>query len=984
MAESAKLRLNKVLRELNISLDRAVEHLSSKGFDIEARPTTKITSEVYNVLLDEFQTDRSKKVASKEVGEEKRKEKEAIRQELEKENEVKRQKQLEEEQVVIRARATLSGPKTVGKIDLGDKKKDDATKARKEDKPLDKASEPVQELEDKPKPEPKEKAVEKAVEKAPAKEEKTPAKEEKAKEVKTTVADTKKEEEPIAETPEKPVAPVKDTKTEEVKKPETPKPLETPKSQVKTKKVIIDDEVVDSEQIKTNYTKLSGPNFTGEKIDLSQFNKPKKKKETKDDPAKKGAKTTSSTDDKKKRRRRISKDNKDTRPNNNNTGTGGNRFNKDNNRNNRRKGGAATRRPVEKVEPTEEEVQKQVRETLEKLQGKASKSKGAKYRREKRDFHKQKTEQDLAQQEAESKTLRVTEFVTVSELATLIDVPVTKIISACMSLGMMVTMNQRLDAETLTIIADEFGYEVEFITIDLEEGEELKVDAPEDLESRAPVVTVMGHVDHGKTSLLDYIREENVIAGESGGITQHIGAYGVTLKNGQKITFLDTPGHEAFTAMRARGAQVTDMAIIVIAADDDVMPQTKEAISHAQAAGIPIVFAINKVDKPTANVDKIKEGLANMNLLVEDWGGKIQSQDISAKTGAGVAELLEKVLLEAELLELKANPNKNAVGAVVEAYLDKGRGYVSTVLVQGGTLKIGDYMLAGTHSGKVKAMQDERGNNIPEAGPSTPISVLGLDGAPQAGDKFNVYEDEKEAKQIAAKRTQLQREQSVRTQRHITLDEIGRRIALGEFKELNIILKGDVDGSVEALTDSFQKLSTEEIHINIIHKAVGPITESDVLLATASDAIIIGFNVRPMGNARSIADKEEIDIRTYSIIYDAINDLKDAMEGMLSPELKEEITGTAEIRETFKISKVGTIAGCMITDGKVYRNSEIRLIRDGVVIYTGELLSLKRFKDDVKEVSKGYDCGLQIKNYNDIQVGDIVESFREVEVKKKL
>ncbi|WP_417363770.1 translation initiation factor IF-2 [Galbibacter sp.] len=984
MAESAKLRLNKVLRELNISLDRAVEHLSSKGFDIEARPTTKITSEVYNVLLDEFQTDRSKKVASKEVGEEKRKEKEAIRQELEKENEVKRQKQLEEEQVVIRARATLSGPKTVGKIDLGDKKKDDATKARKEDKPLDKASEPVQELEDKPKPEPKEKAVEMAVEKAPAKEEKTPAKEEKAKEVKTTVADTKKEEEPIAKTPEKPVAPVKDTKTEEVKKPETPKPLETPKSQVKTKKVIIDDEVVDSEQIKTNYTKLSGPNFTGEKIDLSQFNKPKKKKETKDDPAKKGAKTTSSTDDKKKRRRRISKDNKDTRPNNNNTGTGGNRFNKDNNRNNRRKGGAATRRPVEKVEPTEEEVQKQVRETLEKLQGKASKSKGAKYRREKRDFHKQKTEQDLAQQEAESKTLRVTEFVTVSELATLIDVPVTKIISACMSLGMMVTMNQRLDAETLTIIADEFGYEVEFITIDLEEGEELKVDAPEDLESRAPVVTVMGHVDHGKTSLLDYIREENVIAGESGGITQHIGAYGVTLKNGQKITFLDTPGHEAFTAMRARGAQVTDMAIIVIAADDDVMPQTKEAISHAQAAGIPIVFAINKVDKPTANVDKIKEGLANMNLLVEDWGGKIQSQDISAKTGAGVAELLEKVLLEAELLELKANPNKNAVGAVVEAYLDKGRGYVSTVLVQGGTLKIGDYMLAGTHSGKVKAMQDERGNNIPEAGPSTPISVLGLDGAPQAGDKFNVYEDEKEAKQIAAKRTQLQREQSVRTQRHITLDEIGRRIALGEFKELNIILKGDVDGSVEALTDSFQKLSTEEIHINIIHKAVGPITESDVLLATASDAIIIGFNVRPMGNARSIADKEEIDIRTYSIIYDAINDLKDAMEGMLSPELKEEITGTAEIRETFKISKVGTIAGCMITDGKVYRNSEIRLIRDGVVIYTGELLSLKRFKDDVKEVSKGYDCGLQIKNYNDIQVGDIVESFREVEVKKKL
>lgn len=969
MAESAKLRLNKVLRELNISLDRAVEHLSSKGFDIEARPTTKITNEVYNVLLDEFQTDKSKKVASKEVGEEKRKEKEAIRQEVEKENELKRQKQLEDEQEVIRAKAMLSGPKTVGKIDLGEKKKDDVTKAPEKEKPVDKASEPVQELEAKPKSEEKEATKE------------APAKEKKEEEVKTPKAEPKKEEKPVAKTPENPAAPVKETKPEEVKKPEVfKKPVEKPKSPNETKKVVVDDEVVDSEQIKTKYTKLSGPNFTGEKIDLSQFNKPKKKKETKEDPNKKSAKTTSSTDDKKKRRRRISKDNKDSRPNNNNNT--GNRFNKDNNRNRRK--GTANKRPVEKVEPTEEEVQKQVRETLEKLQGKASKSKGAKYRREKRDFHKQKTEQELAQQEAESKTLRVTEFVTVSELATLIDVPVTKIISACMSLGMMVTMNQRLDAETITIIADEFGYEVEFIKVDLEDAEEERVDAPEDLEPRAPIVTVMGHVDHGKTSLLDYVREENVIAGESGGITQHIGAYGVTLKNGQKITFLDTPGHEAFTAMRARGAQVTDMAIIVIAADDDVMPQTKEAISHAQAAGIPIVFAINKVDKQTSNPDKIKESLAGMNLLVEDWGGKIQSQDISAKTGLGVPELLEKVLLEAELLELTANPNKSAVGAVVEAYLDKGRGYVSTVLVQGGTLKIGDYILAGTHSGKVKAMQDERGNNIPEAGPSTPISVLGLDGAPQAGDKFNVYEDEKEAKQIAAKRTQLQREQSVRTQRHITLDEIGRRIALGDFKELNIILKGDVDGSVEALTDSFQKLSTEEIHINIIHKAVGPITESDVLLATASDAIIIGFNVRPMGNARSIADKEEIDIRTYSIIYDAINDLRDAMEGMLSPELKEEITGTAEIRETFKISKVGTIAGCMVTDGKIYRNSGIRLIRDGVVIFTGELLSLKRFKDDVKEVSKGYDCGLQVKNYNDIQIGDIVESFREVEVKKKL
>ena len=587
-------------------------------------------------------------------------------------------------------------------------------------------------------------------------------------------------------------------------------------------------------------------------------------------------------------------------------------------------------------------------------------------------------------QDAESKLLKVTEFVTVSEIATMMDVPVTQIISACMSLGMMVTMNQRLDAETLTIVADEFDYSVEFITADIEESIQVEEDAPEDLTNRAPIVTVMGHVDHGKTSFLDYVRKENVIAGESGGITQHIGAYSVTLENGQQITFLDTPGHEAFTAMRARGTQVTDLAIIVIAADDDIMPQTKEAISHAQAAGVPIVFAINKIDRPTANPDKIKEGLAQMNLLVEDWGGKIQSHDISAKTGDGVNELLEKVLLEAELLELKANPNKVANGTVVEAFLDKGRGYVSTILVQGGTLKIGDYLLAGQCSGKVKAMHDERGNKIKEAGPATPISILGLDGAPQAGDKFNVFDDEREAKGIASKRTQLQREQSVRTQRHITLDEIGRRIALGDFKELNVILKGDVDVEVEDLTDAVLKVLTDEIQVNIIQKGVGAITESDVLLASASDAIIIGFNVRPMGNARQIADKEEIDIRMYSIIYAAINDLKDAMEGMLSPEMKEEITGTAEIRETFKISKIGTIAGCMVISGKIYKDSGIRLIREGVVVYTGELSSLKRFKDDAKEVAKGYDCGMQIKNYNDIKENDVIECFREIAIKKKL
>ncbi len=884
MAEVKTMRLSKVLREFNISLDRAVEYLSSKGYEVEARPTTKITDEEYEVLFNEFQTDKSKKVASKEVGEEKRKEKEELRIAREKELEEKEKKAASR---VIKAEAKLDGPKQVGKIEL------EKSKAAKKEEAVE------------------EEPVEKAAEK------KTPAKK-KAKPV-------AKKAETVEEAPQE--VPVE-------AKEEGPDPV-----------------------VETNYKKLDGPNFTGETIDLSKFKKPEKKKPEKKEDEKK---------EKRGRRRRISKEPA--------KGNGNQRDNK----------GRRGRSNVPKEEPSEEEVQKQVRETLEKLQGKSSKGKGAKYRREKRDSHRQKTEDDLAQQEAASTVLKVTEFVTVSEVATMMDVPVTQVISACMSLGMMVTMNQRLDAETLTIVADEFGYEVEFVTADIEESFQVVKDAPEDLEPRAPIVTVMGHVDHGKTSLLDYIREENVIAGESGGITQHIGAYGVTLENGEKITFLDTPGHEAFTAMRARGAQVTDLAIIVIAADDDIMPQTKEAISHAQAAGVPIVFAINKVDKPTANPEKIKEGLANMNLLVEDWGGKIQSHDISAKTGEGVKELLEKVLLEAELLELKANPNRTANGTVVEAFLDKGRGYVSTILVQAGTLNIGDYVLAGQHSGKVKAMQDERGKKIKAAGPSTPVSILGLDGAPQAGDKFNVFEDEREAKDIANKRMQLQREQSVRTQRHITLDEIGRRIALGEFKELNIILKGDVDGSVEALTDSFLKLSTEEIQVNIIHKGVGAITESDVLLASASDAIIIGFNVRPMGNARQIADKEEIDIRTYSIIYDAINDLKDAMEGMLSPVMKEEVTGTAEIRETFKISKVGTIAGCMVLSGKIFRNSGIRLIREGVVVFTGELDSLKRFKDDVKEVSKGYDCGIQIKNYNDIKEGDIIEAFQEVAVKKKL
>ena len=883
MADQPSIRLNKVLRELNISLDRAVEYLNLKGIEIDARPTTKITTEVYTVLLDEFETDKSKKVASHEIGEEKRKEKESLRI-IQEKKEQERLDQIAKREEMKTNRVAVEKPKTLGKINL--------------------------EALNKPKPAKK--------------------------------ADEKKPETTLETTSVEPALSASPSKEEEKKEVKATQPIVSSS----------ENEPQENETLKTQYQKLSGPKKTGQTINLEEVNEKEKTVE----------------DARKRKRKRISKDVKPSKPTNTNTN---------------RKRGTRPAAP-QKEEPSDEEVQKQIRETLEKLQGKSSKSKGAKYRRDKRSQHRQKSEEELAQIEAESKVLKVTEFITVGEVATMMGVSSTEIISTCMTLGIMVTMNQRLDAETLSIVAEEFGYEVSFEKTELEENIEEEEDSAEDLSPRAPIVTVMGHVDHGKTSLLDYIRKENVIAGESGGITQHIGAYGVTLENKQKIAFLDTPGHEAFTAMRARGAQVTDIAIIVVAADDDIMPQTKEAISHAQAAGVPIVFAINKIDKPNANPDKIKEALAGMNLMIEDWGGKVQSQDISALQGTGVYELLEKVLLEAELLELKANPNRKAKGTVVEAFLDKGRGYVSTILVQNGTLKMGDYILAGKQSGKVKAIFNERGVSLDQALPATPVSILGLDGAPQAGDTFQVLEDEREAKQIAAKRTQLVREQSVRTQRHITLDEIGRRIALGEFKELNIILKGDVDGSVEALTDSLQKLSTGEIEVNIIHKGVGAITESDVLLASASDAIVIGFNVRPMGNARAIAEKEEIDIRSYSIIYDAINDVKDAMEGLLSPEIKEEVTGTVEIRETFKISKVGTIAGCMVTSGKIFRNSGIRIIREGVVVFSGDLVSLKRFKDDVKEVAKGYDCGLQIKNYNDIKIGDVLECFQEVAVKKSL
>ena len=743
--------------------------------------------------------------------------------------------------------------------------------------------------------------------------------------------------------------PAKDKTEDEVVEHKHEKPkAENPKLEKKEEPK--DNAPASSSVIRAKAGKLDGPKIVeGQKIDLAQF-KSKKKKPV----------ASSSNEETKKKRKRITK------------------------KVDPRKAARKNRvKKEQKVELTPEEIQKQVRENLAKLQG-GGKNKGAKIRREKRQARKEQEELDMLQQEEADKTIKVTEFVTTAELAQMMDVAPTQIISACFSLGMMVTQNQRLDAETLTIVAEEFGFAVEFVSAEVQDSIVEVEDTDADLKSRAPIVTVMGHVDHGKTSLLDYVRKANVIAGEAGGITQHVGAYEVTLEDGKKITFLDTPGHEAFTAMRARGAQVTDIVIIVVAADDRVMPQTKEAISHAQAAGVPMVFALNKVDRETANPDKIREQLANENILLEDWGGKFQSQEISAKTGQGIPELLDKVLLEAELLELKANPDKNATGTVIEASLDKGKGYLTTILVEAGTLKVGDYVLAGCYSGKVKALLDERDGKMDAAGPSVPAVLLGLNGAPQAGDKFNVMDDEREAKNIAAKRMQLQREQGVRTQKHITLDEIGRRLALGDFQELNVIIKGDVDGSIEALSDSLQKLSTNQIAVNIIHKSVGQISESDVMLAAASDAIIIGFQVRPSVNARKLAETEQIDVRLYSVIYNAIEELEQAMEGMLSPDIEEKIVSNIEVRETFKISKIGTIAGCYVLDGKMTRNTKVRLIRDGIVVYTGELSSLKRFKDDVKEVSAGYECGLSIANFNDIKVGDIIEGYEEVEVKKKL
>ncbi len=985
MSEGKSTNLLKTAKELNIGLSTAVEFLGKKGFRVEARPNTKLSQEMYDVLLKEFQGDKIVKEEAKQIviGKIRR---EDLPPTPEKAEPQSRSKDFEQEEILIKNVSSYTPPPEKLKVDpvAPDVEKPAADElALPGVKVVGKIN--LEDLKSKTRPEKKAAEVEMPVE--PNQSEKTvvsiPAEPVKVEKPETSPADA-----PLPEAEKPSVA----AAVSDLEKSETsvePKAEQEVAKEIKKPEIeqIAPEKKPESTVIRGKGERLTGPNIVG-KIVLPSA------------PARRGQPVASSSsaagaDHKRKRKRKDSAPGQAGHaPGRPAPAAGGYQGN----RPDFRKPGTAAARPdfrnkgraadAPKAEPTDKEIQDQIKATLARLSGAGKSGKfaqRAKLRRQKRDDVAQNMEDAAMELEMQSKTIKVTEFVTANELALMLDVPVTQIISTCMSLGMFVSINQRLDAETLTIVADEFGYEVEFVKPEDEENSLLEEpDAPEDLVPRAPIVTVMGHVDHGKTSLLDFVRKTNVIAGEAGGITQHIGAYEVTLENGRKITFLDTPGHEAFTAMRARGAQVTDIAIIVIAADDSVMPQTKEAINHAQAAGVPIVFAFSKVDKEAANADKIREQLSAMNILVEDWGGKYQSQEISGKTGQGIDLLLEKVLLEAELLELTANPKKRATGTVIEATLDKGRGIVTTVLIQAGTLRVGDPILAGGYSGRVKAMHNERGVRVEQVGPSMPVQVLGMQGAPTSGDKFNAMESEVEARQVANKRLQLQREQGLRTQKHITLDEIGRRLAIGNFKELNIIVKGDVDGSIEALSDSLLKLSTEQIQVNIIHKSVGQISESDVLLASASDAIIIGFQVRPSSSARKIAEAEQIDIRLYSIIYDAIDEVKAAMEGMLDPEFEEKITSNVEIREVFKISKVGTIAGCMVLDGKITRNSKIRVVRDGVVVYTGELASLKRFKEDVKEVSAGYECGLNIHNFNNIEVGDIVESYEQVEVKRKL
>ena len=928
-------RLSKVATEFNLGLNTIIDFLGEKGFPVESNPNAKISSEMFDLLVKEFQSDKQSKEKSAQINVQKTvKETVSIEPIVVKPIEVKTIEVKPVEVVASPVEAVTPAKdevfttgetkstidfKVIGKIDLAPKTSKKSTKAE----PVDKTKKVEEVKEDK--------------------------------EV--------KENKEVAKTEETVIVP----QTVVVSKEEAPIPASVP--EVVAPQITIPakgDENVDSDGVfRTVTEKLDGPKVLGTMV-LPEKKKPVANSE--------------SLDRKKKKRKRIKKDPvvSDVKLTPNVPGIAG----------------APSARPFQKGKPfaknapkaelTDEDVQKQVRETLARLSGGKQKSKAAKFRRQKRDNVAQRNQDGLDQEELEKSILKVTEFVSANELASMMDVSVNEIISACMSLGMFVSINQRLDAETISIVAEEFGFEVEFISTENQQLIAEEEDKEEELSPRAPIVTVMGHVDHGKTSLLDFIRKAKVMDGEAGGITQHIGAYSVKLDDNRHVTFLDTPGHEAFTAMRARGAKVTDISIIIVAADDDVMPQTKEAINHSQAAGVPMIFAINKIDKPGANPEKVKEQLSQMNILVEDWGGKYQCQEISAKKGLGIDELLEKVMLEADLMELKANSERRSKGTVIESQLDKGRGYISTVLVQNGTLKIGDSIVAGCFYGKVKAMFNERGQKLLEAGPSIPVQLLGLNGAPQAGDLFNVMAEERESKEIALKRVQLQREQGIRVKKHITLDEIGRRIAIGDFKELNVIVKGDVDGSIEALSDSLLKLSTEQIQVNIIHKSVGQISDSDVLLASASDAILIGFQVRPSTSARKLADQEEIEIRLYSVIYDAIDEVKLAMEGMLSPTIVEKIVANVEVRDVFKITKVGTVAGCYVLDGKIARNNKIRIIRDGIVVYSGNLGSLKRFKDDVKDVAHNFECGLNIHNYNDIQVGDVIEAFEEVEVKQKL
>jgi len=951
------IKLIQVQRKLNVGINTVVEFLNKKGHVVEDNPNTRISDEQYALLVKEFgnglaEMDQPSRIVRphRETPPVKEDKPEEIRTEIPEEYRPK----------IV----------TKGHIDLDGHHKKQAEEVEEKKAPVEEVVAP-----------PAPPVVEVPVEKK-------------------TVEVVSEPEKKIEKEPE----PIPVEKKQE-------RPVITIHKKVEIKKEVSDDEAeneVETGEDEKSLFRLNTPKIqshikvTG-KIDLTALNqstRPKKKSKEekrkerddknkpgqkpvgqngpfkpKDGQAKPGTPSTATADgDAKKKRKRIKKDRVDI---NTTPGTNFSRPSRDNNK-------PRLKKPV-KAEVSEEDVQKQIKETLARLTNKGNKGKGAKYRRDKRDAAVRRENELLEQEEQESKVLKLTEFVTANDLANMMNVPVTQVIATCMSIGMMVSINQRLDAETINIVADEFGFKTEYVSAEVSEAiKDDEEDNEEDWIARPPIVTVMGHVDHGKTSLLDNIRNANVIAGEAGGITQHIGAYNVKLSSGRRITFLDTPGHEAFTAMRARGAKVTDIAIIIVAADDNVMPQTVEAINHASAAGVPIVFAINKVDKPSANPEKIKEELANMNYLVEEWGGKYQSQDISAKKGIGVEELLEKVLLEADLLDLKANPKKRAVGSIIESTLDKGRGYVSTILVENGTLKMGDVVLAGTHYGRIKAMFNERNVRVEKAGPSEPVLILGLSGAPQAGDTFNVLETDQEAREIATRREQLQRELGLRTQKMLTLDDIGRRIAVGNFQELNVIVKGDVDGSVEALSDSLIRLSTEEIQVNVIHKAVGQISESDVVLAAASNAIIIGFQVRPSVAARRNAEKDGVEIRLYSIIYDAIEEVKSAMEGMLSPEIREEITANVEVLQVFKITKVGTIAGCMVREGKIKRTNKVRLVRDGIVIHSGELESLKRFKDDVKEVVAGLDCGLNIKNFNDIQVGDIVEAYEETEIKKTL